>query len=85
MPAERAEAVSPEALIQRVEELTAQVEQLPDPVARRTAEDLVSAVIEMYGQGLTRIVEILDEDGERRRGQAAVRRRRRRRQPHADP
>ena len=62
MPAERSEAVSPEALIQRVEELTAQVEQLPDPVARRAAEDLVSAVIEMYGQGLTRIVEILDED-----------------------
>ena len=62
MPAERSEAVSPEALIQRVEELTAQVEQLPDPVARRTAEDLVSAVIDMYGQGLERIVEILDED-----------------------
>jgi Fe-S cluster biogenesis protein NfuA/nitrite reductase/ring-hydroxylating ferredoxin subunit len=62
MPAERSTAVSPEALIQRVEELTAQVQQLPDPVARRAAEDLVSAVIEMYGQGLTRIVEILDED-----------------------
>ena len=62
MPVERAEAVSPEALIQRVEELTAQVQQLPDPLARRTAEDLVSAVIEMYGHGLERIVEILDED-----------------------
>ncbi len=62
MPAERSKAVSPEALIQRVEELTAQVEQLPDPVARRTAEDLVSAVIDMYGQGLERIVEVLDED-----------------------
>jgi Fe-S cluster biogenesis protein NfuA/nitrite reductase/ring-hydroxylating ferredoxin subunit len=62
MPAERSEAVSPEALIQRVEELTAEVQQLPDPLARRTAEDLVSAVIEMYGHGLERIVEILDED-----------------------
>ena len=62
MPAERSKAVSPEALIQRVEELTAQVEQLPDPVARRTAQDLVSAVIDMYGQGLERIVEVLDED-----------------------
>ena len=62
MPAERSNAVSPEALIQRVEELTAQVEQLPDPVARRTAQDLVSAVIDMYGQGLERIVEVLDED-----------------------
>jgi Fe-S cluster biogenesis protein NfuA/nitrite reductase/ring-hydroxylating ferredoxin subunit len=64
VPAERAEAVSPETLIQRVEELTARLGELPDPVARRTAEDLVSAVIEMYGQGLARMVAILDrEDG----------------------
>jgi Fe-S cluster biogenesis protein NfuA/nitrite reductase/ring-hydroxylating ferredoxin subunit len=62
MPAEQDAAVSPETLIQRVEELTAQVEQLPDPIARRTAEDLLSAVIEMYGQGLTRIVEVLEEE-----------------------
>jgi len=62
MPAERAETVSPEALIERVEELTAQVEGLSDARARRTAEDLASAVIDMYGEGLTRIVEILDAD-----------------------
>src|SRR6187200_841489 len=62
MPAERPETVSPEALIQRVEELTARVEDLPDPAARRAAEDLMSAVIDMYGLGLTRIVEILNED-----------------------
>ena len=62
MPAERPEAVSPEALIQRVEELTARVEHLPDPAARRAAEDLMSAVIDMYGLGLTRILEILNED-----------------------
>jgi Fe-S cluster biogenesis protein NfuA/nitrite reductase/ring-hydroxylating ferredoxin subunit len=61
MPAERAEAVSPETLIQRVEELTAQVERLSDPAARRTAEELMSAVIDMYGLGLSRIVEILDD------------------------
>jgi Fe-S cluster biogenesis protein NfuA/nitrite reductase/ring-hydroxylating ferredoxin subunit len=62
MPAERPEAVSPEALIQRVEELTARVEDLPDPAARRAAEDLMSAVIDMYGLGLSRIVEILSEN-----------------------
>lgn len=62
MPAERPEAVSTEALIQRVEELTARVEHLPDPAARRAAEDLMSAVIDMYGLGLTRILEILNED-----------------------
>ncbi len=58
------DAVSPEALVQRVEELTAQVDQIPDPASRRTAEDLMAAVIDMYGLGLTRIVEILDEAGE---------------------
>jgi Fe-S cluster biogenesis protein NfuA/nitrite reductase/ring-hydroxylating ferredoxin subunit len=60
---ERVGAVSPEALIQRVEELTAQVEQLPDRAARRAAEDLVAAVMDMYAEGLVRIVEILHEDG----------------------
>ena len=62
MPVERAEAVSPEALIQRVEELTAQVERIPDAGSRRAAEDLMSAVIDMYGLGLARIVEILDSE-----------------------
>ena len=63
MPTERDQgAVGTEALLQRVEELTAQVDQLPDPLARRMAGDLVGAIIEMYGQGLTRVVEILDED-----------------------
>ena len=64
MSAERSEAVSPEALIERVEELTAQTEMLPDPQARRVAEDLISAVMDMYGEGLTRIVEILEEKGD---------------------
>ncbi len=64
MPVERSDAVSPEALIERVEELTVQLERLPDPMARRVSEDLVSAVIEMYGEGLTRIVEILDAEGD---------------------
>ena len=62
MPDERGAAVSAEALIQRVEELTAQVERMPDPASRRAAEDLMAAVIDMYGLGLARIVEILDAD-----------------------
>jgi Fe-S cluster biogenesis protein NfuA/nitrite reductase/ring-hydroxylating ferredoxin subunit len=64
MPGDREGVASPEALIQRVEELTAQVEMLPDPEARRISEDLVSAVMDMYGHGLTRVVEILEEAGE---------------------
>jgi Fe-S cluster biogenesis protein NfuA/nitrite reductase/ring-hydroxylating ferredoxin subunit len=61
-----AEMTSPssEALIRRVEELTAEVERIPDRQIRATAEELLSAVIELYGQGLTRITEILDEEGE---------------------
>jgi Fe-S cluster biogenesis protein NfuA/nitrite reductase/ring-hydroxylating ferredoxin subunit len=62
MPVERGEAVSPEALIQRVEELTAQVERIPDAGSRRAAEDLMSAVIDMYGLGLARIVETIDSE-----------------------
>ena len=72
MPGDREGAVSPEALIQRVEELTAQVEQLPDPVARRAAEDMVDAVMEMYGQGLEQGRGDPRRSGWRRgRGQAA--------------
>jgi Fe-S cluster biogenesis protein NfuA/nitrite reductase/ring-hydroxylating ferredoxin subunit len=62
MPAERSEAVSPETLMRRVEELTAQVERIEDAGSRRAAEDLMSAVIDMYGLGMSRIVEILDAD-----------------------
>jgi Fe-S cluster biogenesis protein NfuA/nitrite reductase/ring-hydroxylating ferredoxin subunit len=71
MPAQRSEAVAPEALVQRVEELTAQVEQIPDARSRRAAEELMAAVIDMYGLGLTRIVEILEEED----GAAEVKRR----------
>ena len=70
MPAEGAEAVSPETLIQRVEELTARVEQIPDAQSRRVAEELMAAVIDMYGLGLARIVQILEGD----EGTAEVRR-----------
>jgi Fe-S cluster biogenesis protein NfuA/nitrite reductase/ring-hydroxylating ferredoxin subunit len=42
-------------LIGRVQELQTQVEAL-DPIARGIAEELVSAVVQMYGAGLERIV-----------------------------
>ncbi len=59
----QSEAAAPEALMQRVEELTAEVDQMADPTAKRTAEALIDAVMDLYGEGLTRITHILDEEG----------------------
>ncbi len=58
---------SPEELIERVERLSAELERLEDPSAQRAADQLVAAVVEMYGQGLERIFAAIAEsaDGER--------------------
>jgi Fe-S cluster biogenesis protein NfuA/nitrite reductase/ring-hydroxylating ferredoxin subunit len=55
---------SPEELVERVQALTAELEAVSDPAARARAEELVGAVIEMYGAGLTRVFATLDEAGE---------------------
>ncbi len=55
-------AASPEELIERVQVLTAALEQVGDPVARAQAEELVAAVIEVYGLGLERILELVGAD-----------------------
>jgi len=47
----------PEELLDRVQSLSAAVDALPDPRARELAQELVSAVIAMYGDGLARIIE----------------------------
>jgi Fe-S cluster biogenesis protein NfuA/nitrite reductase/ring-hydroxylating ferredoxin subunit len=47
-------------LIARVQELQGQLESL-DPIARGMAEELVSAVVQMYGAGLERIVEVVGD------------------------
>ena len=49
----------PEALVARVEQLTAQLESIGDPFA----EELAGALMEMYGEGLTRIFAAIDEEG----------------------
>ena len=43
-------------LIGRVEGLLGQLESLPDPAARELALETVQAVLELYGEGLARIV-----------------------------
>jgi len=49
----------PDELLERVQSLTAQLDGLPDAAARELAQELVSAVIAMYGDGLRRIIETI--------------------------
>jgi Fe-S cluster biogenesis protein NfuA/nitrite reductase/ring-hydroxylating ferredoxin subunit len=52
-------SADPEALVARVEQLTAQLESIGDPFA----EELAGALMEMYGEGLARIFAAIDEEG----------------------
>jgi Fe-S cluster biogenesis protein NfuA/nitrite reductase/ring-hydroxylating ferredoxin subunit len=49
-------------LIARVQELTAQLEEVQDFQARAVADELVASIIQLYGDGLERIFAALDED-----------------------
>jgi Fe-S cluster biogenesis protein NfuA/nitrite reductase/ring-hydroxylating ferredoxin subunit len=49
----------PGELLDRVQDLTAKVDELADPQARDLAQDLVAAVMAMYGDGLGRIMEVI--------------------------
>jgi Fe-S cluster biogenesis protein NfuA/nitrite reductase/ring-hydroxylating ferredoxin subunit len=53
----------PERLVERVQELSARLEASSDPLAREAAGELVSAIMDMYGEGLERIVAALDDAG----------------------
>jgi Fe-S cluster biogenesis protein NfuA/nitrite reductase/ring-hydroxylating ferredoxin subunit len=50
----------PGELLDRVQQLSSQVEELPDAGARELAQELVATVIAMYGDGLKRIVEVIE-------------------------
>ncbi len=43
---------------ERIEMLIQEVAELPDPRARATVEELVQALLDMYGEGLARILEL---------------------------
>jgi Fe-S cluster biogenesis protein NfuA/nitrite reductase/ring-hydroxylating ferredoxin subunit len=53
-----------EALLVRVEELQQALEAAGDPAPPELLEELLSAVVQMYGAGLERILEALHEAGE---------------------
>ena len=59
MPTHPTDTVNPADLLERVQALTERVDELPDPRARQLAQDLVAGVIAMYGDGLTRIMEVI--------------------------
>jgi Fe-S cluster biogenesis protein NfuA len=54
----------PEALLERVQELQDRLDSLGDSTTRNLAEELVSAVVQMYGAGLEGILERLLAGGE---------------------
>ena len=56
-----------EQLIARVQELTGRLEDLEDGSCRELAEELTGAVVQMYGAGLERIVELIDDEETRDR------------------
>jgi Fe-S cluster biogenesis protein NfuA/nitrite reductase/ring-hydroxylating ferredoxin subunit len=47
---------SPDELLDRVQRLTEEIDQLSDPRARELTQELMSAVLAMYGDGLARIM-----------------------------
>ena len=49
-------------LIERVQELTAQLDEVQDFHARALADELVASIIQLYGDGLERIFAALDDD-----------------------
>lgn len=58
------DAADPDQLMERVQRLSAEVDRLADPAARGTAQDLLAAVMELYGEGLERILGVIEEAGE---------------------
>ena len=52
----------PDDILVRVQELQARLDSSGDSVAPELAEELVSAVVQMYGAGLERIVDSLLAD-----------------------
>jgi Fe-S cluster biogenesis protein NfuA/nitrite reductase/ring-hydroxylating ferredoxin subunit len=59
--------MEPDQLIARVQELTGRLEDLEDGPCRELAEELTGAVVQMYGAGLERIVDLIEDEETRGR------------------
>src|SRR5262249_39039345 len=62
-PAHRPVLMDSEQHLARVQELTEALEALPDGREKEVAEDLIGAIVELYGHGFRRVVEALDDAG----------------------
>ncbi len=51
-----------EELIERVQALTAQLDEVQDLQARAVADELVASIMQLYGEGLERIMAAVDDD-----------------------
>jgi Fe-S cluster biogenesis protein NfuA/nitrite reductase/ring-hydroxylating ferredoxin subunit len=56
-------AASPAQLVQRIQDLQERLQDTGDALTRELGEELVSAVVQMYGAGLERIVDLLADAG----------------------
>ncbi|MDP9190013.1 MAG: NifU family protein [Actinomycetota bacterium] len=50
--------------MERVQRLSDEVDQIGDPASRESAQDLLAAVMDLYGEGLQRILGVVEEAGE---------------------
>ena len=55
---------APQELVERVQELLGSLDEIADPVAQARVQELVGAVLELYGAGLERILGVLADAGE---------------------
>lgn len=61
-----------EPLPARLVRLTEEVDRVPDPEARRLAHDLAGAVLELHGEGIGRLFDMLDDEGRAKAAQDDV-------------
>jgi Fe-S cluster biogenesis protein NfuA len=55
---------APEELVERVQDLLGSLDEIADPVAQQRVQELVGAVLELYGAGLDRILGVISDAGE---------------------
>jgi Fe-S cluster biogenesis protein NfuA len=59
MPSAAQSTTTATALTDRIEALMQQLATIPDPTAQNAAEELVSALLELYGQGLAHMLTLI--------------------------
>jgi len=58
------EAQAPEELVERVQDLLGSLDEIADPFAQQRVQELIGAVLELYGAGLDRILGVVTDAGE---------------------